>query len=405
MTPSAMAASDATLQQQAPRYLHELAGRYDASTFEPEGRRARVRMDVEGVGEWDAVLEGGRARISPARGAAGALISADPDTWELIAGDPRMGLGAFRAGRLSVRRNMHLGIGFLAATSGRGEPARLRFEMVRTRGARISTIQAGSGEPLIAIHGLGATKGSFLPTVAELSPHFRVIAADLPGFGDSAKPLRAAYDPRYFAHSIVAMMDALGIERAHFVGNSLGGRVAIELGMSHPGRVGRLVMLCPALAWRRERPLAALMRLTRPELGLVQIVPRPLAEAIVRRVIPGAEEGWTAAGVDEFLRAYLTPAGRAAFYAAARHIYLDEPHGPRGFWARLAELQAESLFVWGQRDRLVPIAFARHVEGVLPQARHLELDCGHVPQIERPRRTHSAMREFLQAPGGGRIDE
>lgn len=400
-----MAAQGVTLQQSAPRYLHELAGRYDAGTFEPEGRRARVRVGVEGVGEWDVVLEDGTARISPARGAAGAVIRARPATWELIAADPRLGLGEFRAGRLSVRRNMHLGIGFLAATSGRSEPSRLRFETVPTRGARISTIQAGRGEPLIAIHGLGGTKGSFLPTVAELAPHFRVIAADLPGFGDSTKPLRAPYDPAYFARAILDLMDALALERAHLVGNSLGGRVAIELGMSHPERAGRLVLLCPALAWRRERPLVPLLRLTRPELGLVQIAPRPLVEAIVRRVIPGAEQGWTAAGVDEFLRAYLTPAGRAAFYAAARHIYLDEPHGPQGFWPRLAELQAESLFVWGQRDRLVPIAFARHVEEVLPRARHLELDCGHVPQIERPRRTHSAIREFLEAPGAKRIDE
>ncbi len=90
---------------------------------------------------------------------------------------------------------MHLGIGFLAATSGRTGSSRLRFEMVRTRGPRISTIQAGSGEPVIAIHGLGGTKTSFLPTVTELAPHFRVIAADLPGFGDSAKPLGASMTP------------------------------------------------------------------------------------------------------------------------------------------------------------------------------------------------------------------
>ena len=405
MARSLMATRDATLQQRAPRYLHVLAGRYDAGVFEPEERRARVRLGVEGVGEWDAVLEEGIARISSARGAAGAVIRARPATWELIGEDPRHGLAEFRAGRLSVRRNMHLGIGFLAATGGRTGSSRLHFEMVRTRGPRISTIQAGSGEPVIAIHGLGGTKGSFLPTVSELAPHFRVIAADLPGFGDSAKPLGAAYDPAYFARSIIALMDALALERAHVVGNSLGGRVALELGMSHPERVGRLVLLCPALAWRRERALVPLMRLTRPELGLVQITPRPLVEAIVRRVIPGAEQGWTAAGVDEFLRAYLTPAGRAAFYAAARHIYLDEPDGRRGFWPRLAELEPESLFVWGQRDRLVPIAFARHVEERLPRARHLELDCGHVPQIERPRRTHRAIREFLQAPAGERIDE
>jgi pimeloyl-ACP methyl ester carboxylesterase len=291
---------------------------------------------------------------------------------------------------------MHLGIGFLAATSGRTEPERLRFEIVRTRGARISTMQAGRGQALVAIHGLGGTKGSFLPTLAELAPNFRVIALDLPGFGDSDKPLRASYEPRYFARAVVELLDALALDRAHVVGNSLGGRVALELGMRHPDRVGGLVMLCPALAWRRDRPLVPLLRLARPELGLVQIAPRMLVEAIVRRLIPGADEGWTAAGVDEFLRAYLTPAGRAAFYAAARHIYLDEPHGPEGFWPRLAELQARSLFVWGRFDRIVPIAFARHVEQALPSARHLELDCGHVPQIERPRRTHSAIREFLQ---------
>src|SRR5271169_7247932 len=144
MARSLMAAPDATLQQLAPRYLHELAGRYDAGIFEPEERRARVRLGVEGLGEWDAVLEDGHARITPARSAAGAVIRARPATWELLAADPRRGLDEFRAGRLSVRRNMHLGIGFLAATSGRTGTSRLHFEMVRTRGPRISTIQAGS---------------------------------------------------------------------------------------------------------------------------------------------------------------------------------------------------------------------------------------------------------------------
>ena len=55
----------------------------------------------------------------------------------------------------------------------------------------------------------------------------------------------------------------------------------------------------------------------------------------MRRLVPSANGGWTAAGVDEFLRAYLTRSGRAAFYAAARNIYLDEPHGDDGFWTRL----------------------------------------------------------------------
>src|ERR1035441_1247776 len=227
----------------------------------------------------------------------------------------------------------------------------------------------------------------------ELAPSQRVEAR--PGFGDSDKPTGAPYDARFFARAAIDLLDALALDRVHLIGNSLGGRVALEIALRDPGRVGRLALLAPSLAWRRQRPWLPLLRLTRPELGLVQLAPRPAVEAIVHRLIPGADEGWTAAGVDEFLRAYLTPAGRAAFYAAARHIYLEEPHGEQGFWPRLRTLQADALFVWGRRDRLVPIAFARHVEDALPRARHLELDCGHVPQIERPKQTHAALAAFL----------
>jgi pimeloyl-ACP methyl ester carboxylesterase len=305
------------------------------------------------------------------------------------------GMRAFHSGGLKLRRNLHLGVGFLAATSGQTDPARLRLKMVSTRRGQLSVIEAGSGPPLIALHGLGATKVSFMSTISALSPRFRVIAVDLPGFGDSVKPIGASYDARFFARAVIALLDALELDRAHLIGNSLGGRIALEVALEYPGRVERLALLCPSLAWRRERPWAPLVKLMRPKLGLVQLTPRPIVEAIVHRVVPGAEDGWAAAGIDEFLRAYLTPAGRAAFYAAARHIYLEEPDGADGFWTRLRDLRADALFVWGKRDRLVPSAFARHVAETLPNARQLELDCGHVPQIELPRQTHDAVRGFL----------
>ena len=317
--------------------------------------------------------------------------------WEGIAADVRTAMDAYRSGRLSVRRNMHAGVGFLAATSGDQSEGRMRFRSIATRTYRLSVLEAGTGPAVLALHGLGATKGSFLPTVLALSRDFRVVAVDQPGFGDSDKPIRVPYDPRFFAASAINLLDALEIERAHLVGNSLGGRVALELGLRNPSRVGRLGLLAPSLAWRRGRPWAPLVRLTRPELGLLQLAPRPVIERIVRGMIPNAEDGWTAAGVDEFLRAYLTPAGRAAFYAAARHIYLEEPHGEEGFWTRLATLEPDALFVWGRHDRLVPLAFERHVEDVLPRARNLELNCGHVPQIELPEQTHAALSAFFSA--------
>jgi pimeloyl-ACP methyl ester carboxylesterase len=385
-----------------PRALSTLIERFDVDVFQPPGERARVRLVVLDADTWDAVIDGPLARLEPARGDADATLGAHARTWTAIAGDVRGGMDAFRSGRLNVRRNLHVGVGFLAATSDQRGRARLRFRTRSTRRGRLSTIEAGSGPPLVAIHGLGATKASFLPTVAALSKRFRVIALDLPGFGDSHKPLGASYDARFFARAVVGLLDALELERAHLIGNSLGGRVALEMGLEYPDRVERLVLLCPSLAWRRGRPWAPLVRLMRPKLGLIQIAPRTVVEGVVRRLIPGAGEGWTATAVDEFLRAYLNPAGRAAFYAAARHIYLEAPDGPGGFWPRLRELEADALFVWGRHDRLVPIGFARHVADALPHARQLELDCGHVPQIELPRATHEAVAAFLEVPSSTR---
>ena len=375
-----------------------LVGRFDPRVLELGRREARVRLEGPGIGAWDAVLRDGGAELVEADGhEPDAVISADGRTWNALARDLRGGMDAFRSGRLTVRRDLHLGVGFLAATAAPDDDeARLRFRPVETEVGEISTMQAGAGPPVVLLHGLGATKASFLPTVAALAPHHRAIAIDLPGFGDSVKPLNAPYHAPYFAKSVVALLDALGLDRADVVGNSMGGRVAIELGLRHPDRVRRLALLAPSLAWLRDRPWAPLLRLLPPQLGALQPAPRPLVEALVRRAIPGATDGWTAAGVDEFLRSYLEPRGRAAFYAAARNIYLEEPHGEKGFWTRLAGLEAPSLFVWGRKDQVVPLRFARHVREAVPAAQHLELNCGHVPQLERPQVTHDAILRFLR---------
>ncbi len=384
-----------------PDALRELVERYDPQVFEVGRDRARIRLTGAGEQDFDVLLDGGSARLEPAeRGARpDAVLHADARTWSAIAQDLRGGMDAFRGGRLRIRQDLHLGVGFLAATAADGRD-RLRFRLIHTSKGRISISEAGTGSPVIMVHGLGATKVSFLPTLAALAPHHRAIAVDLPGFGDSDKPILARYDAPFFAEAMTALLDALELDRADFVGNSMGGRVALEVGLSAPDRVRRLGLLAPSLAWLRDRPWAPYLRWVAPQLGLIQPAPRQIVEGIVRRVIPGADEEWTAAGIDEFLRSYLTARGRAAFYAAARNIYLEEPHGDDGFWTRLPSLRPPSLFVWGRQDPLVPISFERHVREAVPKSKHLELNCGHVPQLERPRQTHDALVKFFRGPVG-----
>ena len=306
-------------------------------------------------------------------------------------------MGAFRRGKLRIRGSLHVGVGFLAATSGATEESRLTFESVRTRrpaGSRSCPPGAGK-KTLICAHGLGGTKASFLPTVAALAEHYRVVAVDLPGFGESDKPIGAPYNAPYFAR-VGVRADGRARPRQGPPRGQQHGRPRGDRGRPmDEQRVESLVLLSPALAWLRDRRWAPIVKALRPELGLLQIAPRPIVEGVVRRFV-GAQGGWADAGVDEFLRAYLTPRGRAAFYAAARSIYLDEPHGEDGFWTRMAELAPRSLFVWGRSDTLVPIAFMKHVEDCLPAAKHLELECGHVPQLEAPRETHAAIAHVLR---------
>jgi pimeloyl-ACP methyl ester carboxylesterase len=383
----------------APLALRQLVERYNPDVFELGRPHARIRLDGADRRPFDVLLDGKTAKLVPADRdqRSDAALRADPDTWRSIAHDLRGGMDAFRRGRLQVRHDLHLGIGFLAATAEMQEGG-LRLRTIRTAKGRISISEAGAGPAVVMIHGLGATKVSFLPTLAALAPHHRAIAVDLPGFGDSDKPIVAPYNAPYFAQTMTALLDALELDHADFVGNSMGGRIAIEVGLRTPDRVRRIALLASSLAWLRDRPWAPYLRWVAPQLGLIQPAPRVIVDGIVRRVIPRADEEWTAAGIDEFLRSYLTPRGRAAFYAAARNIYLEEPHGPDGFWTRLPDLTPPSLFVWGRKDPIVPIRFARHVRQALPHAEHLELDCGHVPQLERPKQTHQALLSFFAAP-------
>jgi len=328
-------------------------------------------------------------------------VTADPLTMSQVVGGSRSGVHAFLQGRLTVRGNLALALRLDSMFGQNHRPARWpRAGAVRAGGLHTSYLEAGEGPPILLLHGLGATNASLLPTMWDLARDHRVIAPDLPGFGDSGKPVRS-YHAGFFARWATALLDELGIERAHVLGNSMGGRVALEMGMRSPERVDKLVLLAPSPAWLRNREYVRLVRFLRPELAMVPV--RLPHRQVVRNIrflfsrpsrLP---ETWYESAADEFLRVFSSPRGRIAFFSAARQIYLEEPHGEWGFWDRLPKLERPALFVWGRRDRLVSPRFARHVVSALPDARSVVFDdCGHVPQYEMPRKTHRLIREFLE---------
>src|SRR5918999_2450846 len=111
----------------APAGIEALIGRYDPAVIDVPDGRALVRLRVRGGDDWDARIEGDRLQLSgaPGRDEPDATITADPGTWMRVAGDVRAGMQAFRRGSLRGRGSLHLGVGFLLATSGASEPGRL----------------------------------------------------------------------------------------------------------------------------------------------------------------------------------------------------------------------------------------------------------------------------------------
>jgi len=395
--------SAAPVAREGPSRLERaLRARLSAGSPLPPGERALVVFDA-GEEAWTAVLDGSRMGLARGRApSATSTILAGADMLAAVAEGTQSGVDAFLGGRLRIRGNMALALK-LDGFDHPAKPIRLpRARTARPLGIDTFYLEAGRGPAVVLLHGLGATNASMLPTLADLSHDHRVLAPDLPGFGDSGKPVRA-YHAAFFARWLAALLDAVGIPRAHVIGNSMGGRAAIEVGLRTPERVDRLVLLAPSMAFRRLRLFTPIVRLLAAEMGaLPMVVPRGYVLTVLKSVFARAgrvPDPWHESAIDEFRRVFATRRGRIAMFSAAREIYLEEAYGARGFWERLPRLARPALFIWGERDRLVPVKFARHVEAALPHARSIVLeDCGHVPQFEHPVRTHALIREFLGAP-------
>jgi pimeloyl-ACP methyl ester carboxylesterase len=343
-----------------------------------------------------------RVRSGTTRCRPDVVIGTDARTWMRLRAGELSSAEAFRRRLIYARGEIDLAVGF----EGRfrlpnGRPPLLRIHRLGLPGRTVSILTMGAGSDVLLLHGLGGAKSSFFETAAALAgAGHRVHALDFPGFGASSKPLTAPYTARWFAETVLEAMDALCIDRAHLVGNSMGGRVAIEVGLTAPDRVGGLGLLCPAVAFVK-RSLHPVVRVLRPEFGLLpHAIPRSAVAGQLWSLFADRDAIDPAVAdlvVDEFRQTYRSAGARHAFLASARNNYLDEPWGAKGFYARLSDLQAPALFVWGSHDRLIPAGFGEIVAEWLPGARQIVLDgCGHVPQVERSPEVNELLAGFLE---------
>ena len=372
----------------------------------------RIRLgDLGHTWEVRCTQHGARVHKGGTRRTPDVNMSTDSATWLRLRNGELSGIDAFTQRSLTVTGNLDFAIAFegMFRLVG-GRPPLLHIHDISVGRHRISTMTLGSGPDVLLLHGLGGTRASLLETAAALSTRYTVHAPDLPGFGSSCKPAVGRYNAPWFADVMLGLLDALEIDHAHVVGNSMGGRIAIEMGLARPERVTALALLCPAVAWIR-RGFHPIVRLLRPELGMLphnlhrRMVASQFSSLFYNRDLLDPAVGDLM--VDEFRRIYHSAGARYAFLASARNIYLEAPHGRRGFYPRLAELEVPALFIWGDHDVLIPAAFSRQVRRWLPTAEQVIIpDCGHVPQVERPQEINELLMDFFaraqQLPGPGR---
>jgi pimeloyl-ACP methyl ester carboxylesterase len=272
-------------------------------------------------------------------------------------------------------------------------------QSVEVDGLPIRYLSAGEGPPLVLLHGAGDNTLDWQWVMPALAATHRVYAPDLPGSPDSARPA-ADYSPAFFERFVAAFVDALNIGRAMFVGNSLGGFIALRLALSEPARVTALVLVDSAGLGRAVNPAftsvnvpglgEAAMPFWRTPIGAYQrawgrtallfanspgSVPREwIAEQKRLALSPGYLEAHL-----NVLRALVSPLGQ-------REVLVD----------LLPALEIPTLVVWGTRDRVFPQSQAREAVSRLQEGTlALIPECGHMPHVECPDHFLAALGQFL----------
>ncbi len=262
----------------------------------------------------------------------------------------------------------------------------------------VNIIDIGSGPPMIFLHGLSGCWQNWLENLPFFARDHRVIAVDLPGFGESQMP-REPISVTGYARMLDALCDALDLDRVIVVGNSMGGFVGAELAIRFPHRVDQLCLVAAAglsmeyirterrRGWRPRLENLAFFSLAWLASRSDMVVRRPRLRRMLLTLVAAHPERLPSALLAEQMRSSGKPPGfDDALEAMTRYPIRD----------RLGEIGAPTLVVWGALDRLVPVGDASEFEWLIPDARKLIYpDTGHMAMLERPGRFNADLHAFL----------
>ena len=255
-------------------------------------------------------------------------------------------------------------------------------------GRRLRCLDIGSGDdpPIVLIHGFGGDLNTWMFVQPPLAARRRTIALDLPGHGSSAKDVGAG-DPETLADAVEAAQQALGIERAHLVGHSMGGAIATILAVRHPERAASLTLVAAAglggeintgfidsfiRAGRRREVVEVLNQLVNDPA----LVSRAMIEDVLRyKRLDG-------------VAAALTAIAAVWFADGHQHLDLREP---------LKTLALPVQLIWGRDDRIVPVAHAEALAKWLPV--HILDATGHLPHLEKSSEVSRLLDRLITGSG------
>jgi pimeloyl-ACP methyl ester carboxylesterase len=247
---------------------------------------------------------------------------------------------------------------------------------------KISYTEAGSGPPVILLHGLGANKGVWRLTIAALAPKFHVYAPDQIGFGASDKPL-INYRVGTFSDFLDEFMDKLRIPKASIVGNSFGGWIAADFAIRYPDRVDRIVLVDAAGYF--EKPV------TRKDLEFLNPGTLDETRAMVKRVFFNKQ--MQSEAVVRFIYTERMRAGDAYTIERLLDAAADRVDALND---RLSSIHAPVMVIHGRLDPLLPLSEAEAIAQRVNGAKKLILDdCGHVPELECAPPFEKALIDFL----------